>query len=131
MGEKLDNSISFGFVNTESGETFEMTDASIEIESWCPNEQPEIRASGTYRGEIICDDIEINEDLYRTLVSPKDKCRFEMQYTIKVQARRHKKKRINKKWAKRYGHRPVVIKSEGWELDEYNTQTGEGVFLKR
>lgn len=33
-----------------------------------------------------------------------------------VQARKHKKKRINKKWAKRYGYRQVVRRSEGWEL---------------
>lgn len=33
-----------------------------------------------------------------------------------VQVRKHKKKRINKKWAKRYGYRQVIKKSEGWEL---------------
>ena len=33
-----------------------------------------------------------------------------------VQARKHKKRRINKKWAKRYGYRQVIKKSKGWEI---------------
>ena len=41
-----------------------------------------------------------------------------------VQVRKHKKKRINKKWAKKYGYRLEFI--EGKTKDAtYNTQTGE------
>lgn len=38
-------------------------------------------------------------------------------YGIKyVQARKHKKRRINKKWLKRYGYKQVNFKSKGWKM---------------
>ena len=44
--------------------------------------------------------------------------------TRKIQNRKHKKKRINKKWAKKYGYRLKFI--EGKTRDTtYNTKTGE------
>lgn len=33
-----------------------------------------------------------------------------------VQVHKHKKKRINKKWAKKYGYKQIMRKSKGWEL---------------
>ena len=33
-----------------------------------------------------------------------------------VQARRHKKKRINKKWLKRYGYKEVITQSDWWDV---------------
>lgn len=33
-----------------------------------------------------------------------------------VQVRKHKKKRINKKWAKRYGYKQIMRKSKGWKI---------------
>lgn len=45
------------------------------------------------------------------------------QSPYQVQARRHKKKRINKKWAKRYGY---VTKFKNYQLDEVRIrQSGE------
>lgn len=39
------------------------------------------------------------------------------------QARKHKKKRINKKWIKRYGYKQILVDCKGWKLkthtDEY------------
>lgn len=40
----------------------------------------------------------------------------DIEYEKRVQARRHKKKRINKKWLKRYGYKTVRIKSKGWKM---------------
>ena len=43
-----------------------------------------------------------------------DKYKFQL---IKVkQARKHKKKRINKKWIKRYGYKQILVDSKGWKL---------------
>ena len=33
---------------------------------------------------------------------------YSLQYTTLIQNRKHKKNRINKKWAKRYGYSPVI-----------------------
>lgn len=41
---------------------------------------------------------------------------YDIQYVIIVQVRKHKKRRINKKWAKRYGYKQVVVDSKGWNI---------------
>ena len=45
-----------------------------------------------------------------------------------VQARKHKKKRINKKWAKRYGYKCVTKTIKGWKLKTYTDGSFE--FIK-
>lgn len=43
-----------------------------------------------------------------------DKYNFQI---MKVkQARKHKKKKINKKWIKRYGYKQILVDSKGWKL---------------
>ena len=42
---------------------------------------------------------------------------YDIQYSKVVPVRKHKKKRINKKWLKRYGYKEVVIKSKGWKIN--------------
>lgn len=41
---------------------------------------------------------------------------YDIQYVKIVQVRKHKKRRINKKWAKRYGYKQVVVDSKGWKI---------------
>lgn len=41
---------------------------------------------------------------------------YDIQYVIIVQVRKHKKRRINKKWAKRYGYKQAVVGSKGWNI---------------
>lgn len=41
---------------------------------------------------------------------------YTIQYIKSVQARKHKKKRINKKWLKRYGYKQMIVESKGWKL---------------
>lgn len=43
-----------------------------------------------------------------------DKC--DIQYMKVVQKRKHKKKRINKKWLKRYGYKHIMVETKGWEV---------------
>ena len=45
------------------------------------------------------------------------------QKTYQVQRRRHKKKRINKKWAKRYGY---VTKFKTYRIEEVSIEQNEG-----
>lgn len=56
---------------------------------------------------------------------------FDIEHNVKImtQARWHKKKRINKKWLKRYGMKPdtVKMKAEAHALS-YNTETGDCEF---
>ena len=121
----------FGFIDMGTGERFELLDTSIEIDTLCPNEKPEIRSFGTCEAIFTCENATINEKLFSELFSPKMSDTFNLQYTTMVQARRHRKKRINKKWLKRYGCKPIQMTSKEWRIDTYNTQTGEIELVKR
>lgn len=52
---------------------------------------------------------------------------YAIQYVKIVQARKHKKKRINKKWLKRYGYKTVIVNSEGWDVKTHTDGTVEFV----
>ena len=130
MGFEIDRISSFGF-DMETGEKFKLSDVSLEIEPLCPNEQPKIRTFGTCEASFTCENAMINEKLLSELFLPKKSDTFDLQYTVMVQARRHRKKRINKKWLKRYGYKPKQIISKGWRIDTYNTQTDEVELVKR
>ena len=41
---------------------------------------------------------------------------YTIQYVKFVQARKHKKRRINKKWLKRYGYKQIFVESKGWKM---------------
>lgn len=47
---------------------------------------------------------------------------FSLSYMTKVQAKKHRKWRTNKKWLKRYGYKDVLVESDGWNVKE----SGEG-----
>ena len=76
--------------------------------------------------------VEINEDILSTVLGI-DKSRlpdaYNIQYMKVVQAKTHKKKRINKKWLKRYGYKQILCKTKGLELHYYTDGTFE--FIKR
>lgn len=131
MGFELDGLTSFGFIDMGTGERFELSDAAIEIDTLSPNEVPEVRTFGTCEATFTCENAVINENLLSELFLPKKTNTFDLQYNVMVQARRHKKRRINKKWLKRYGYKPQQVTSKGWELGEYNTQTGECELVKK
>lgn len=40
----------------------------------------------------------------------------EIQYTVTVPYKKHKKKRINKKWLKRYGYKMETKVTNGWDM---------------
>lgn len=41
---------------------------------------------------------------------------YDIQFVKFVQARKHKKRRINKKWLKRYGYKQMLVESKGWKI---------------
>lgn len=52
---------------------------------------------------------------------------YDIQYVKIIQARKHKKKRINKKWLKRYGYKKVIVNSKGWNVKTHTDGTVEFV----
>ena len=52
---------------------------------------------------------------------------YNILYIKIVQVRKHKKKRINKKWLKRYGYKKVIVNSKGWDVKTYTDGTVEFV----
>lgn len=42
--------------------------------------------------------------------------KYDIEFNVLVQKRRHKNKRINKKWAKMYGYEIANQKSKGWHI---------------
>lgn len=81
------------------------------------------------RGEItisLTDPIE-NEDLFKALgvdiSNVPDK--YSIFLTKLIQRRKHKKKRINKKWLKKYGYKLSVDYKDGWRIKSYKDGTFE------
>lgn len=68
--------------------------------------------------EFTATDGYFNEALRNLIgpIIPPEGFKYEIIYTKVIQARRHRKKRINKKWAKKYGYKQVFVKSSGWEM---------------
>lgn len=56
--------------------------------------------------------LELFDELTRQL-NPNE---FTLQYTKQVQARKHRQKRINKKWVKRYGYKDVQVTIDGLKI---------------
>ena len=58
------------------------------------------------------------EDLYKILGVNKANMpdAYNIQYMKIVQVRKHKKRRINKKWLKRYGYKQILVESKGWKV---------------
>ena len=54
--------------------------------------------------------------------------KYDIALDVLVQRRRHRKKRINKKWAKRYGYKCVTKTTKGWKLNKY--KDGSFEFIK-
>lgn len=83
-----------------------------------------------FKGEFT---LEINDAEINTGIFGIDEATFpdmwDLQYIKVVQARRHKKKRINKKWLKRYGVISIPVESKGWEVTNYSDGSVE--FTKR
>ena len=50
---------------------------------------------------------------------------WNISYPVEIQAKKHRKRRINKKWLKRYGYKTIMRESNGWKLNNYTDGTFE------
>lgn len=81
--------------------------------------------SVTFTGEYS-----INYDLFREVFGfnkPNNTYDCEIYEEKKIPNRKHKKKRIAKKWLKRYGYQTIQAKSD-WKLSEYKNYNGINKF---
>ena len=69
----------------------------------------------------------INNDVL-TKLTGKVSDKYDITLPVIVQRRKHKKKRTNKKWAKRYGFKCVTKTIKGWKLKTY--RDGSFEFIK-
>lgn len=69
------------------------------------------------------------EDLFKVLVVDTSNVldAYSILLTKPIQRRRHKKKRINKKWLKKYGYKLLVDYKDGWRIKSYKDGTYEFV----
>lgn len=118
--------------NGRQSELGEIFDGDIEVDTLSPNEMPEIiynfqkAATASFSGEMTLTGLEY---LGYKPFEPTEKFSIEHNVGILVQARWHKKKRINKKWLKRYGMKPDVVKIKANARTlSYNTETDECEF---
>lgn len=72
----------------------------------------------------------ITEEIYKMigLDSTKMPDAYDIQFKKFVQARKHKKRRINKKWLKRYGVKTVLVDTKDWMVKHCTDGTVE--FIK-
>ena len=67
--------------------------------------------------EDTFENTELNVDLFNQLIATQPEATYDLYCTVLVQARKHKKKRINKKWRKRYGFKEKQICIPGVKLE--------------
>lgn len=78
-----------------------------------------------YEMTFNCDNANINIDkLFGIDIATKPDA-YDIIFVKMIQARTHKKKRINKKWLKRYGYKPINVTSKGWQINTYTDGTFE------
>ena len=117
----------------DGSEIMDVSKTSIDVKSeYVPNQKYKAWAFPVEKD--ICLEInnyEINPNIQELfgIDSERFPASYEIEYTKLVQARHHKKKRINKKWLKRYGYKQVRCKSNGWKL-QCSSEDGTFEFVK-
>ncbi len=72
-----------------------------------------INLSSIGNAEFTCENVQLNTSLLDSMLgAPKTPAKVYWDMPIMIQARWHKKSKVNKKWLKRYGMKPDVIKVE-------------------
>lgn len=120
------------YMMDSNGRQLELGDAlygDIEIDTCSPNEIPDAvcylqsAASASFSSEMTLADLGCLD--YKPF-EPAENFSIEYNVPILVQSRWHKKKRVNKKWLKRYGMKEdtVKMKADARRLS-YDINTGE------
>jgi hypothetical protein len=101
------------FFNLGTGE--KIGDLSFDLGECVLPEPTENRRLNFDPSATISFEGEINGGLLKQFVEPMPE-KYDIQIQVPVQRRRHRKKRINKKWAKRYGYIMKTITTKGWKI---------------
>ena len=133
MGFELSNGMLYMTkLDGRQSELGEIFSGDIEVDTISPNEMPEIIynfqkvASASFSGEMTLTGLDC---LGYKPFELTEKFSIEHNVGILVQARWHKKRRINKKWLKRYGMKSDTVKMKAKARTlSYNTETGECEF---
>lgn len=75
--------------------------------------------SGSCEMTFNCDTTALNLDALFGIDLAQKPDAYDISFIKIIQCRKHKNKRINKKWAKRYGYRQVEVVSKGWQINTY------------
>lgn len=118
------------YMMDSNGKQFELGDnlyGDIEIDTLSPNETPDIHFNlmNAANASFEATTADLEYLAYKPFEPAKDFW-FEFEEEILIQARWHKKKRINKKWLKRYGMKSdtVKVRAKARALD-YGYLSGE------
>ena len=71
--------------------------------------------------------VETIPEIFNELVKHVDLNEYTIKYTKYVQARRHHKRRINKKWLKKYGYKEKIIVIDGLNITHKETNGEEDI----
>ena len=71
------------------------------------------------------DNVSVNKEVFNKLCDALKKPKFNLENKRMIQRRKHRKKRINKKWAKRYGYKPITVKLRNVEIKSVDGYTFE------
>lgn len=97
------------------------SDITNEVESAHPCEYFASEPLVINVGDVVpISDINSNIDLDNALTT--------VTWVKMIQARTHRKRRINKKWLKRYGYKKVMMMTSGWRMETHTDGTIE--FIK-
>lgn len=119
-----------------SGRQFELDNSlcgDIEVDTLSPNETPSIIGSlknvSSASFEVSAENISWLDNVTCPTFIPTKSFDIEYNKTILVQAKWHKKKRINKKWLKRYGMKSDMVKMKAKARSvSYDIDTGDCEF---
>ena len=113
---------------TKFMELSNIDDVSMDITSEISDKEF-CRFNNSINCELTSDNSYINKELLDKMTTvDSSKCAFITSIPYAIQIRKHKKNRINKKWAKKYGYRLKFIKVKTKDAT-YNTQTGDFDFV--
>lgn len=125
ISRKIENLEIFDYNTKEKcGEIKDIKTHELKAESNMNIKNKALRFDKSFNGEFYVENGNLNTNINEFLSEPE----YKIKYLKIVQARKHKKKRINKKWIKRYGYKAVWVTTKGWNFIMKTDRTYE--FLK-
>lgn len=130
---KENDDIKMYLKNMETGEILEfgtLSDATCEVGTqYCYVYREGQKVASFLEPTLLIDVMNPNQNLNGFLpvtneIMPRA---YDIEYSTIKQRRIHKKKRINKKWMKKYGFVDVIHKTKGWKLKNYSDGSFEFV----